>query len=402
MPARNHIFLVGLPYVYRMSEHHPMDSTRPLSPPRFPSGVHFRPWVPVRRAWALVALLMGAVLGGCSGDAGDSDISGSESLRVAVSIPPLAWTAQALAPEGSHVFSLVEPGVSPHGAALSPSQARDLAGADLVVLVGWNLEPAIERALVTGRNAPRILRMSEILEEAGIDPPPLFSYDGGQAGSDSHDHGHEDPDDRATPGTHEHGRDHHQDQADTHEHGESAHGHHHHGPEDPHAWLDPGAMEALIRALAEALDASDEAVDRALAEVELVDSEYREALAGVRRRILVTHHDGFGWLARRYGLNVGGVIRPGGLVETRPSDVARIVEVVERNSLGGIFVEPQFGDRAAMRIRDLTGVEIFVLDPLGSGDWPATMRANLVQLKEGLNREPTPIRPGSAGMALSP
>lgn len=158
----------------------------------------------------------------------------------------------------------------------------------------------------------------------------------------------------------------------------------------------------MIRALAEALDASDEAVDRALAEVELVDSEYREALAGVRRRILVTHHDGFGWLARRYGLNVGGVIRPGGLVETRPSDVARIVEVVERNSLGGIFVEPQFGDRAAMRIRDLTGVEIFVLDPLGSGDWPATMRANLVQLKEGLNREPTPIRPGSAGMALSP
>lgn len=375
-----------------------MDSTRPPSPPRILPVAHFRPWTSVGRSAALAALLMGAVLGGCSGDAGDPDTSGTESLRIAVSIPPLAWTAQSLAPEGSRVFSLVEPGVSPHGAALSPSQARDLAGADLVVLVGWNLEPAIERALVTGRNAPRVLRMSEILEEAGIEPPPLFSYEGGQAGSDRHDHGHEDRDDRAAPGTHEHSH----DQADPHGHGESAHGHHHHGPEDPHAWLDPGAMEALIRALAEALDAPDEVLDRALAEVAMVDSEYREALAGVRRRVLVTHHDGFGWLARRYELDVGGVIRPGGLVETRPSDVARIVEVVEQNSLGGIFVEPQFGDRAAMRIRDLTGVEIFVLDPLGSGDWPATMRANLVQLTEGLNREPTPIRSGSAGMALSP
>ena len=166
--------------------------------------------------------------------------------------------------------------------------------------------------------------------------------------------------------------------------------------------MDPGAMEALIRGVAAALDASEEALDRTLAEVAQVDAEYRDALSGVRRRTLVTHHDGFGWMARRYQLEVGGVIRPGGLVETRPSDVARIVEVVERNGLGGIFVEPQFGDRAAARIRDLTGVEIFVLDPLGSGDWPAMMRSNLVQLTAGLNREPEAARSGAAGMARSP
>lgn len=318
------------------------------------------------------------VTGACAAEAPGPDSSGSETLRIAVSIPPLQWVAESLAPEGSRVVPLVDPGVSPHGAALSPSQARDLAGADVVLLVGWNMEPSIERTLAAARNSPRVLRMSEVLEEAGIVPPPLFSYEAGLV--ETYDHAHSDPDKAPHTG----------------------HTHHHHGPEDPHAWLDPAAMEPWIRAVAEVLESAPDAVDRALAEVAEVDREYTEALADVRRRVLVTHHDGFGWLVRRYGLEVGAVIRPDGLVETRPSDMARVMDVVRRNELGAIFVEPQFGDRAALRIRDMAGVELFVLDPLGSGDWPATMRANLTQLTEGLNREPATRQTSAAGMDGSP
>lgn len=339
-------------------------------------------------AGALAALLLALASSACSAESPGSAESGSETLRIAVSIPPLQWVAESLAPEGSRVVPLVDPGVSPHGAALSPSQARDLAGADVVLLVGWNLEPSIERSLATSRNSPRVLRMAEVLEGAGIVPPPLFSYETGLA--EIHDHADSEP-----------GHEHHEDTA-PHAAGHAGHDGHHHGPEDPHAWLDPAAMEPWIRAVADVLGSSPHLVDRTLAEVAQVDREYREALADVRNRVLVTHHDGFGWLVRRYGLEVGAVIRPEGLVETRPSDVARVMEVVRRHDLGGIFVEPQFGDRAALRIRDLAGVELFILDPLGSGDWPATMRANLTQLTEGLNREPAPLRTSAAGMGGLP
>lgn len=336
---------------------------------------------------ALAMMQVAMVSGGCSADPPGSAHSDSETLRIAVSIPPLQWVAQSLAPEGARVVPLVDPGVSPHGAALSPSQARDLAGADVVLLVGWNLEPSIERTLATSRNSPRVLRMSEVLEDAGIVPPPLFSYEAGLV-EEAHDHAH------SPHGQDDHPESDHDSHAD--------HGHHHHGPEDPHAWLDPAAMEPWIRAVAEVLESDAEAVDRALTEVAAVDREYRDALADVRRRVLVTHHDGFGWLVRRYGLEVGAVIRPEGLVETRPSDMARVMDVVRRYELGGIFVEPQFGDRAALRIRDLAGVELFVLDPLGSGDWPATMRANLIQLVDGLNREAAPPQTSAAGLGGSP
>lgn len=304
---------------------------------------------------------------------GDAEVaSGIEEggLRIAVSLPPLAWAAAALAPRGSTVTLLLDPGASPHGATLSASRARALAEADLVLLVGWNFEPAMERILVADRSPRQVLRLSEVVADRGLTPPPLHRPGGSAGDPASQDGARDDVRDEVLDDVHE-----------------DPHGH---GPDDPHAWLDPVAMEAWVEALGERLGAPREAIDSLLAITSEVDAGYREGLGPLTQRALVSHHDGLGWLARRYDLEVLAVLRPEGLVETRPSDVRRATEAIQGRGLGALFIEPQFGDRAALRIRDLTGVELVTLDPVGTMDWPATMRSNLAQLRRGLSASPPP------------
>jgi zinc transport system substrate-binding protein len=307
----------------------------------------------LRRPRFLPALALSLAVGaGCSptppapDSEGAAAPAGEGALRIAVSIPPLAWAAAALAPEGSTVTLLLDPGASPHGATLSASRARSLAEADLVLLVGWNFEPAMERVLAAERRPRQVLRLSEAVATRGMTPPPLHLPEGTSAGA------------------------------------------HAHGPHDPHAWLDPLAMEAWVQALGELLGAPAATIDSLRAITSELDALYRNGLATLSQRALVSHHDGLGWLARRYDLEVLAVLRPEGLVETRPSDVRRATEAIQGRGLGALFIEPQFGDRAAVRIRDLTGVELVALDPVGTTDWPATMAANLEQLRRGLSALP--------------
>jgi zinc transport system substrate-binding protein len=309
---------------------------------------------------SLFALSMLAFLAACDGsrthappsvDASAHPGTETSGLSIAISIAPLRWAAEGLAPAGSEIITLIDPQVSPHGATLTPSRARALAEADVVLLVGWNFEPAIERVLAMDRRPRIVLRLSDVLQDSGIMPPPLLvahTHGGARNASDLHAH----------------------------------------DLVDPHAWLDPAAMGAWIRALSDLFEA-DEAPRTALLDTcASVDEAYRQALIDLPNRALVTHHDGFGWLANRYDLEIATVIRPEGIGETRPSDIQRTVQAIQRLGLGAVFVEPQLGDRAAYRIRDLTGVELFQVDPVGTEDWPGTMLRNLEQLREGLQRPP--------------
>ncbi len=319
---------------------------RRLAPPVLP-----RPLRVILALVILAALGLGACQVGSPSPAGSaaSGTGDTAALRIAVSIAPLRWAADGLAPAGSDIVTLIDPQVSPHGATLTPSRARALAEADVVLLVGWNFEPAIERVLATDRRPRTVIRLSDVLAAEGIVAPMgvLTHTDGERLG------------------------------------GVDAHAH---DLVDPHAWLDPKAMCAWIRALS-TLFGSEEAPREALLEAcAQVDAAYREGLASLVNRTLITHHDGFGWLANRYGLEIATVIRPEGIGETRPSDIQRAVQAIQALGLGAVFIEPQLGDRAAYRIRDLTGVELIQVDPVGTEDWPGTMLLNLERLREGLAR----------------
>lgn len=273
-------------------------------------------------------------------------------VRIVATLAPLVWVARQLAPADAEVTLLVPPGQGCHGIELVPSQIAATRQADLVLMVGAGLEPQVEQ-MATSPGQRRIvlaslLRPGEELIEAAHD----------------HDHDHGD-----------------------------AHDHEH--PADPHAWLDPVIMlryidetsaqlSALQPEAAQDISARAENARRSAREI---DALYRERLAPLTTRTIITHHNAWAYLARRYGLEVAAVIQPLHEVEPTPGDVAVAADALRGRGVHAIFIEPQYSRAAADRIAATTGARVFTLDSLGDGDWPAMMKHNLAALVEGLSGE---------------
>lgn len=82
---------------------------------------------------------------------------------------------------------------------------------------------------------------------------------------------------------------------------------------DPHIWLDPLLAQREIEIIKEALKKIDyqnafyyeEKAKSYLEELSNLDKNYKEGLAGCDfKEIVVVSHNAFGYLAKRYGLNV--------------------------------------------------------------------------------------------------
>lgn len=280
--------------------------------------------------------------------------------RIVVSIPPLAWAVRELAPEDAEILVLLKEGQSEHGAGLTASDSAALSHADMVFLVGWGLESSAERVVHNPPSWQRVLRFSEVIERSDMEVPVSTQ----PCTDPSHDHGD----------------------------------HHHHHATDPHGWLDPVAMVEWVKAAGELLGADESRIASLVAECEQVHREYAMGLDSLERRHIVTHHNAYGWIAERYDLEVAAVIRPNELLETTPGELNAAVEAVRSLSIDAVFIEPQFSGRAANRLREITGVRLLRLDPLGDGDWPAMMRANLASLLDGLSTpagSPAPVPSGA-------
>jgi len=302
----------------------------------------------------LVLLVTGLAPGACADREG---VAGTDeaALSIAVSVPPLAWIARGLAPEGARVTTLIPPGASPHGWEMTPSQAGALREADLVLLVGLGLDASVESAIkLDADGRQRVLRFGDVAGET----------------SDAAAHDHD--------AVEEHG--------------------HAHGA-DPHLWLDPALMAAFVSTAHDRLLVAQQARgdlddaerarlagarDALLREVEAVRAEHADALAPHAGAGLITAHEAWGRLADAFGLRVVGALRRRGEVEPAPGAASEAVEAARSGLACVIVVEPQMRADLARRVAAETGAAIATLDPLGSGDWPATMRANLDALLRAL------------------
>lgn len=267
---------------------------------------------------------------------------------VLVEVAPLISLVQPLVGEGVEVRAIVPVGTSPHGYQLSPSNARDLASAAMVITIGPMLDPGIARAIERQTPFERVFDLAAVL---GIDA-------GDHAGHD-HSHDHDETCDHAV---------------------------------DPHLWLDPELMLAMIDLLPEALrchnvaaDDADERASAVRAEIAGVRDAYAERLAPFAGRAIITHHNAFQRIADRYALTVAQVVRPVAAVEPTPGDLNRVLDAAITHRVGAIFIEPQYPDALPRRIADRLGLEIHTLNPEGSTDWAGMMRANLDALVAGLS-----------------
>lgn len=292
------------------------------------------------------------------------------SLKLVTTIAPLRGLVAELAPPDAQITMLMQPGRSEHGYEFTPSDIQTISQADAVFYVGLGLEPTVaafvEKRATPTREGVSIGRLLKL--EGPAAPPHVHKADEPGHG---HNHGHDG---------------------------------HDHGPIDVHVWVDPVLMMEAVPGINEAITAAlrrcggTEAelaaqrtrADAVVAKLKALDDEMRVALKTFAGRAIVTHHAAFGRLAERYGLKVAEVLRPIESSEPTPAQMAAVAEAIRKENIRTIFIEPQFDASAAQRVAAMAGVDVATLDPLGTGDYFAVMRANLAALVKGFSGEVTP------------
>lgn len=158
----------------------------------------------------------------------------------------------------------------------------------------------------------------------------------------------------------------HEHEAD-HAEGDHDDGHHHAADaEDPHIWLDPMGMRAVVEAMVPALDelgidVSEQAVAY-IAELDALDAEITDLMATIpeERRQVVADHIALGYFGDRYGLEQIGAVLPSVSTAGEPSaqDVAALISTMEEAGVSVVFTSIGTPQDIAEAVADAVGGEV--------------------------------------------
>jgi len=258
--------------------------------------------------------------------------AGEGSLHIVTSFLPLYCWAVNVAGEYAQVENLLPMGAEPHDYAFTPGDARKLARADLIVVNGLGLEswlPTFLRGSPTSSN--RIVQVSAGLEAKLI--------------AGGNEHGHQFAGQVDVPHS------------------------------NAHSWLDPELAMHGVSNILISLQRIDPAHASAYASNALaymstlrkLDTEIRLSLAGVTNRAIVTYHDAFPYFARRYGLEIAGVVEQVPEVNPTPKYLARLSRLMRERRIRVICIAPGGRTRLAGRIAEDLHVQLVELDTLETG-----------------------------------
>ncbi|HET9411904.1 MAG TPA: zinc ABC transporter substrate-binding protein [Candidatus Saccharimonadales bacterium] len=235
----------------------------------------------------------------------------TQKLSVAASFYPLYEFAQRVGGEKIEVSNLTPAGVEPHEYEPSPKTLADIQKSQLLLFVGGTLEPWAEKFLPQyGNTAVRV--------DSNID---TIQTDEGK---------------------------------------------------DPHFWLDPTYAKQIVSTIRDALAKADPAnksyyeYNAALyiSELDSLAADFANGLKTCDQRFIVTSHEAFSYVAKRYSLQVAAIAGLSTESEPDPSKMALITNMVKDKGLKYIFFETLVSPRLADTIAQETGAKTAVFDPI--------------------------------------
>jgi zinc transport system substrate-binding protein len=154
---------------------------------------------------------------------------------------------------------------------------------------------------------------------------------------------------------------------------------------DPHVWLDPVLYARVVRKVAAALRRP---AGPLLTQLRRLDTEYRLGLQDCRRHEIVTSHEAFGYLARRYGLQQVAITGITPESEPSPQRLAEVIRLVQKTHATTVFFERLVSPRLADTVARDAGTRTAVLDPIEGQEPGQTyftlMHKNLAALRKAL------------------
>jgi zinc/manganese transport system substrate-binding protein len=144
---------------------------------------------------------------------------------------------------------------------------------------------------------------------------------------------------------------------------------------NPHYWLDPDNGRRIAKAVQEKLtqlsggDASYFAqrlsdFERRLAEAE---KRWRASMAPYKGQKIVTYHRSWTNFAQVFGLDVIGYVEPKPGIPPSPSHTLNLIHEMKRQGIGIILVEPYFDLKTPNAISRDTGASVLVMPPSVGG-----------------------------------
>lgn len=313
----------------------------------------------MKRVFLIILLTLFVFASGCSGqqqETGDKTSSEDEYKPVVYSsFYPLYDFATKIGGDKIQVETIVPFGAEPHGYEPSAKKVAELARADVLFFLGAGMEGWIEKtASNIGNDDLVMVELSKHVQ--------LYPLDGNEHLED---------------------------------------GQHEHGEYDPHIWLDPLMAKEIAQQMMETLvtvdprhkDYYEQNYERLAAKLEKLHQDFETGLKNRKSNVIITSHDAFGYLARRYGLETYSIMGISPNAEPTPGQLARLAEMVQDYQVQAIFAEDLLSTQAAEVLAVEAQVEVLSLNPVAGlteeqiqtgEDYLSLMYKNLVNLKIAL------------------
>jgi ABC-type Zn uptake system ZnuABC Zn-binding protein ZnuA len=269
-------------------------------------------------------------------------------LRVVAASTDLKSLVEAVGGDQVHVESLTSPLQDPHAVEVKPGQLARMKSADLLVRVGLDHEPWLQRALLSlkeprfERGSPNYLDASKGIELLQAETPRLRT-----------------------------------DQAA-----------HLHGFGNTHYWLDPengGPISAaILAALTRLVPAgqSDFATNRGrfLDRLEKRLKVWSGKMAPYAGTKVVAVHESWPYFARRFGFTIVAVTEPTPGVPPAPAYLAELIQHMRAAGIKLLLAEPYSNSSVVKQVAERSGARAVTLIPSVGGDAEASDYLSLFDL----------------------
>ena len=149
---------------------------------------------------------------------------------------------------------------------------------------------------------------------------------------------------------------------------------------NPHYWLDPENGRRIAKAVEQKLSQLDPAnastyaqreadFDRRIAEA---DQKWKATMAPFKGLKVVTYHRSWPNFADAFGLDVMGYVEPKPGIPPSPSHSLELIQAMKKDNVKIIIVEPYFDPKTPNSIASQTGAQVLTLAPSVGGEKEVT------------------------------
>ena len=338
------------------------------------------------KKWTAAAASLLLMLAACGNEKNDASTNtkkeSGDPLTIYTTIYPLQYFAERIGGDTIEAESMLPAGADEHTYEPTSKTILDIAGADLFLYNGLNLEPFADKVKETLSSED--VHVVNVGEQVEIDTS----------------HGHE----HSTEEKHTEEHSHESEEAHTEEeHNHETEDGHDHGGVDPHIWLDPllaGQMANVVKEELIELNPDEEALytknyEELLSELEQLDESFHTMADAATQKEILVSHAAYGYWEKSYGIEQLSVAGLSSTDEPSQKELKELADTAKEHNIRYVIFEQNVTPKIAKVIQEEIGADSLRLHNLATlteedikeeQDYMSIMKQNIETLKTAMNK----------------